>query len=170
MRLTPWDLEIRRFYSGSTSLFNRGYRLCDRKKVTGIETNMSVAKALVSLKDHRYINLETFRRNGQGVRTPVWFAADPSSGQPLKLYVYSTADSGKGKRIRNNPRVRVAPCDMRGRLLEDWVEARAEIVTGDQAQRGSELLERKYFPWKQLLDFFAMFRRKGHIVFVIGPA
>jgi PPOX class probable F420-dependent enzyme len=131
---------------------------------------MSVANALVSLQDHKYISLETFRRSGQGVRTPVWFAADPSSVEPPKLYVYSTADSGKAKRIRNNPRIRIAPCDVRGRLLGDWVDARAEIVTGDQAHRGTELLKKKYFPWKQLLDFLATFRRKGHIVFAVGPA
>ena len=131
--------------------------------------SMSVASTFVGLRDHKYINLETFRKSGQGVRTPVWFAADPSSGRPEKLYVYSTADSGKAKRIRNNPRVRIAPCDMRGRLLGDWVEARAKIVTGDEARHGMGLLKKKYFPWKQLLDFFAMFSRKGHIVFAIDP-
>jgi len=131
--------------------------------------SMSVANAFDGLRDHKYINLQTFRKSGQGVRTPVWFAADRSSGQPPKLYVYSTADSGKAKRIRNNPRVRIAPCDMRGRLLGDWMEARAEMVTGHEAQQGMRLLNKKYFPWKQLLDFFAMFGRKGRIVFAIDP-
>lgn len=131
---------------------------------------MSITNTFAGLKDHKYINLETFRKSGQGVRTPVWFAADPSTGQPPKLYVYSTADSGKAKRIRNNPRVRIAPCDMRGRLLGDWVAARAEIVSGEIAQHGMGLLNKKYFPWKQLLDFFAMFSRKARIVFAIDPA
>lgn len=138
--------------------------------MAGIKVSVNVANRFTGLRDEKYINLETLRKSGQGVRTPVWFAADPSSGQLVKLYVYSTRDSGKGKRIRNNPQVRIAPCDMRGRLLGDWIEARAEIVTGDEAQRGMGLLKKKYFPWKQLLDFFAMFGRKGHIVFAIYPA
>ena len=123
-----------------------------------------------SLQGQKYINLETFRKNGQGVRTPVWFAGDPPQGAPEKLYVYSTADSGKAKRIRNNPKVRVAPSDVRGKLLGDWIEARAEIVTGSEVEHGMQLLNKKYMPWKQLLDFFSFFSRNKRVVFLIRPA
>jgi PPOX class probable F420-dependent enzyme len=123
-----------------------------------------------SLQGRKYLNIETFRKNGQGVRTPVWFAGEPEQGVPEKLYVYSTADSGKAKRIRNNPKVRVAPCDVRGKLLGESVEARAEIVTGAEAEHGMQLLNKKYFPWKQLLGFFALFSRQKRVVFVIRPA
>jgi len=121
----------------------------------------------------KYLNLETFKKNGTGVKTPVWFTADPSASldsNDAKLYVYTIGVSGKVKRIRNNPRVKIAPCDMRGRVLGEWVEARAEIVTGEEDARGTQLLKNKYFPWKQLLDFFAKFRRRDHTVFVLRPA
>ena len=123
-----------------------------------------------SLQGRKYLNIETFRKNGQGVRTPVWFAGEPEDGAPEKLYVYSTADSGKAKRIRNNRRVRVAPSDARGKPLGEWVEARAEIVTGTEAEHGMQLLNKKYFPWKQLLDFFSFFSRNKRVVFQIRPA
>jgi len=123
-----------------------------------------------SLQGRKYVNVETIRKNGQGVRTPVWFAGEPEDGAPEKLYVYSTADSGKAKRIRNNGRARVAPCDVRGKLLGDWAEARAEIVSGEEAEHGMRLLNKKYGPWKQLLDFFSFFSRNKRIVFVIRPA
>ena len=123
-----------------------------------------------SLQGQKYINLETFRKNGQGVRTPVWFAGEPEQGVPEKLYAYSTVDSGKAKRIRNNPRVRVAPCDVRGKLLGEWIEARAEIVTGTEAEQGMKLLNKKYFPWRQILGFFSLFSRHKRVVFVIRPA
>jgi uncharacterized protein len=123
-----------------------------------------------SLQGRKYLNIETFRKNGQGVRTPVWFAGEPEDGAPEKLYVYSTADSGKAKRIRNNARVRIAPSDVRGKLLGEWVEARAEIVTGTEAQHGMQLLNKKYLPWKQLLDFFSFFSRNKRVVFLIRPA
>src|SRR5256885_3354960 len=141
-----------------------------------IEFNMGDA-AFVAFQKHKYLSLETFRKNGVGVRTPVWFAGEASAGAAGSahgvsetLYVYSTADSGKAKRIRNNGRARIAPCDMRGRLLGDWVHARAEIITGAEAKRGMQLLNKKYAPWKQLLDFFASFRKRGRVMFAIRPA
>jgi uncharacterized protein len=130
---------------------------------------METASPFAVFADHKYLSLETFRKNGAGLRTPVWFAGDAPAGAPQKLYVYSEADSGKAKRIRNNPRVRVAPCDVRGKLRGDWAEARAEIVTGTEAEYGLRLLNRKYFPWKQLLAFFSRFSRRGRVVFAIHP-
>jgi uncharacterized protein len=121
---------------------------------------------------HKYLNLETFKKNGEGVKTPVWFAAEPSvslDSSDAKLYVYTIGVSGKVKRIRNNNRVRVAPCNARGGLLGEWVDARAEIVSGAEAEHGMQLLNKKYAPWKQVLDFFASFRRREQIVLSIRP-
>ena len=122
---------------------------------------------------HKYLNLETLKKDGTGVKTPVWFAADSSSSldsNDARLYVYTIGVSGKVKRIRNNPRVKIAPCDMRGKVLGDWVDAQAQIVIGEEDARGVQLLNKKYFPWKQLLDFFAKFRNRQHTVFVLRPA
>ena len=66
--------------------------------------------------------------------------------------------------------MRVAPCNARGGLLGEWVDARAEIVSGAEAEQGMQLLNKKYFPWKQLLDFFALFRKRERTVFAIRPA
>src|SRR5215469_14910488 len=126
-----------------------------------------------SLASHKYLSLETFRKSGQGVRTPIWFAPDPSvslESGAAKLFVYTIGNSGKVKRIRNTGRVRIAPCDMRGRVLGPWMEARAQIVTGSEADLGQRLLKKRYIPWKQLLDFFASFSRREHVVIAILPA
>jgi PPOX class probable F420-dependent enzyme len=130
---------------------------------------MSTGSSFDVFQQDKYLNLESFRKNGQGVRTPVWFACDSVSGPPKALYVYSEADSGKAKRIRRNSRIRIAPCDMRGKLLGDWIEAKAEIVTGEEAGRGMRLLNAKYAPWKKLFDLFSRFKRRGHVVFAIHP-
>ena len=122
---------------------------------------------------HKYLNLETFKKSGEGVKTPVWFAADPSASldsNDAKLYVYTIGVSGKVKRVRNNPRVKIAPCDMRGKVFGEWMNAHAEIVTGPEAEHGMRLLNKKYVPWKQLLNFFAMFRQRERTIFVIRPA
>jgi uncharacterized protein len=126
-----------------------------------------------ALAGQKYLNLETFKKNGDGVKTPVWFAAELSAkldSNEAKLYVYTIGATGKMKRIRNNPRVSVAPCDMRGRVKAAWVPARAEILTGAEAEHGMNLLNKKYAPWKQLLDFFAKFRKRERTVFVLRPA
>jgi PPOX class probable F420-dependent enzyme len=129
---------------------------------------------LSALLDYKkYLNLETYRRNGAGVRTPVWFAAGPKdysrAGFP-KFYVYTIADSGKAKRVRRSSVVRIAPCDMRGKVTGPWTNALAEVVTGEEFELGMRLLDRKYFPWKQILNLSAMlFRRRERVVLAIRP-
>jgi PPOX class probable F420-dependent enzyme len=128
--------------------------------------------AFAPFREQKYLSLETFKRNGDGVKTPVWFAVDPRtdlSGDGARLYVYTIGNTGKVKRIRNNPRVKIAPCTMRGELLGKWCDAIAEIVTGEEATYGMRLLNQKYFPWKQLLGFFALFSRRERIVMAIRP-
>src|SRR5436853_3292819 len=87
----------------------------------------------------KYLSVESYRKNGAAVATPVWFADDRGV-----LYIYSLADAWKVKRIRNNPRVRVAACDIRGRLIGEWVEARARIAGAAEAEKAHSLLDRKY--------------------------
>jgi len=114
--------------------------------------------ALAQFASAKYISLETFRKTGVGVRTPVWFAPDPAA--PQVFYVYSEADAGKVKRIRNNAHVRVAPCDMRGNLRGAWVDGQARLIDGAEADKGQELLIRKYGWMKRIGDFFS--RLMGH--------
>jgi PPOX class probable F420-dependent enzyme len=83
------------------------------------------------------------------VPTPVWFVQDGEI-----LYVRTGAVSGKIKRIRNNRQVRVAPCDMRGSLKGEWVEAQAELIEADVARRVNGLLDKKYGLMKKLFEWF----------------
>ena len=98
------------------------------------------------LQDQKYISLATLRRNGQEVWTPVWFAEHAG-----RLYVMTRSDSGKYKRIRNHPQVRIAPCTVRGKVTGAWIEGQARIL--DRAQEGiaRQALAQKYFlmrfPW-----------------------
>lgn len=100
---------------------------------------------------HQYLNLETFRRSGIGVRTPVWFAEDEG-----RLFVRTQAASGKVKRIRNQGRVRIAPSDAQGRPKGDWIEAHAQLAPPDQADLARRLFLKKY--GLQLRGFEAMMR------------
>jgi hypothetical protein len=128
---------------------------------------MSETQPFAIFAAEKYLSLETVRKNGDAVRTPVWFAGEPPVGTPATIYFYTVGNTGKVKRIRNNPQVRIAPCDMRGKVKGSWVEARVEILSGDPADRGMKLLNRKYMPWKQLLGFFAMFSRHERVVLAL---
>jgi PPOX class probable F420-dependent enzyme len=133
---------------------------------------MSDANYFGALVKQSYLSLETFRKNGEGVRTPVWFAADPTTdirSRGAKLYIYTIENTGKVKRVRNNPRVRIVPCNRTGGLQGDWIDANARIVEGAEAARGLKLLTQKYF-LKRIFDLFAMFRRAKRDVLVITPA
>ena len=125
------------------------------------------------LAGQKYLNLETFKKNGTGVKTPVWFAAEPGddlSSASARLYVYTIENTGKVKRLRNNGKVRLAPCDARGKVLGEWVDARAELISGAELAHADAVLNKKYFPLKQIMNFFASFRRQGRAYFVIRPA
>jgi len=127
-----------------------------------------MAQPFAAFEGARYLNLETYRRDGRGVRTPLWFANGPGS-DPV-LYVYSLTRSGKAKRLRRSPDVRIAPCEARGRVTGDWVAARARIVAGAEHDLGMRLLDRKYWPWKALLNASVLFfRRHERIVIAIRP-
>ena len=73
-------------------------------------------------ENQQYLNIETFRTNGQGVKTPVWFAQDGGT-----LLIWTQADSGKAKRIRRDGKVRIAPSTASGEPVGEWVNAKADV-------------------------------------------
>jgi hypothetical protein len=119
-------------------------------------------KKLEQFAEKQFLNLETFRKSGVGVPTPVWFAERNGN-----LYVRTIDNSGKVKRIRNNGRVRVAPCDARGMLEGEWVEAQARLVEGEIASIANALLDKKYGFQKKMFDLIASLRKNKHAIIEI---
>jgi PPOX class probable F420-dependent enzyme len=89
------------------------------------------------LEGHRYARLTTFRRNGYPVSTPVWFALVGD-----RIYVFTDLESGKVKRIRNDPRVTLSPSDFRGRSKGDSVRVTARVMDGGEV--ADRALREKY--------------------------
>ncbi|MFJ8297496.1 PPOX class F420-dependent oxidoreductase [Streptomyces sp. NPDC094447] len=110
------------------------------------------------LRRGRYVSLTTYRRNGTGVATPVWYAVEGD-----ELYVWTRSDSWKVKRLRNDPRVEVALCDLRGNIAEGTARFPGEgrLVTGEELRRIRGLLSRKYTWQYWLTDVPAMIARRG---------
>ena len=112
----------------------------------------------VALDRHRYLSLATFRRSGAAVATPVWFAASAN-----RLYVFTSGDSGKVKRLRHSARARVAPCDARGRVSGAWREASARLVDDERSIRQARAALHAKYGWQLvLLDFGARLTGRLH--------
>ena len=90
--------------------------------------------------DGKYLSITSFRRDGTGATTPVWFVEDDDG----TLLVDTGRDSYKVKRIRRDPRVTVALCSARGKLRTRPVEARAEALPDSEVARVKALIARKY--------------------------
>lgn len=108
-----------------------------------------------ALRQARYINLTTFRKDGRAVGTAVWAA---SLGG--KLYLYTSANAGKVKRIRATSKVRVAPSDYRGRPVGDWSEGQGRIVSEPAiAQAFNAAMAKKYGLQHYMVRFLSWITR-----------
>ncbi|MGZ4518116.1 MAG: PPOX class F420-dependent oxidoreductase [Mycobacteriaceae bacterium] len=94
---------------------------------------------LDSLGSAQYVLLTTFRKDGTAVGTPLWVARGGS-----ELLVWTVSDSWKVKRIRRNPEVLVAPCDMRGRIKGDSVEGTARVLDLEATEQARAAIAKKY--------------------------
>ena len=86
--------------------------------------------------DSGYILLVTFKRDGTPVPTPVLFTRDDEG----KVYVRGEARKAKMHRIRNNPHVRLARCNPRGKPTGPVYEGRARILPPEEEERAHGLL------------------------------
>jgi uncharacterized protein len=108
----------------------------------------------------RYLSVTSFKRDGTGVATPVWFVADGA-----RLLALTDLNSAKVRRMRRDPRVRVAPCRADGRLRGEPVPARVEVLTGtDDLDAVQRLLKARYkLSYRAVMLIYRLGRRlRGH--------
>ena len=113
--------------------------------------------SLADLGKEKYVSLETFRKNGQGVKTPVWVI-----GKDGQLYVWTQADSWKVKRIRQNGQVKVAKSDGRGNVEGEWISAQAHVLDDPADEKKMrQQLAAKYGLFFRLFQLMGRFRTGG---------
>ena len=129
-----------------------------------VEEEREVPHPFERLEGHSYINLTTFRKSGEPVSTPIWFALHEG-----RLHATTEPDSGKMKRIRNNPNVLLAPCNAWGREKGPRVEGLARSVEDEPTEEAEATLYQKY---RLGLGLFNLFGRQdiGKVVLEIRPA
>lgn len=96
-------------------------------------------KNLTQLKMGSHISIKTFRKNGEGAATPVWFLEDKD-----KFYICTGGATYKVKRIRNNPEVQIAASDASGNLKGEYFEGKARILARDEVDPIYTLFRKKY--------------------------
>src|SRR5437868_266836 len=107
------------------------------------------------ISGQRYISLATFRKTGTPVHTPVWFGEENGH-----LYVMTSAKTGKSKRIRNNPSVKIAPSTIRGKITGSEFSATARFLKPAEFDRARQLIRAKYwlaripFLWRNTDTYF----------------
>lgn len=123
--------------------------------------------SILPLGRQTYLNLRTFRKNGEPVDTPLWVAAEDDI-----LYLYTQKASGKVKCIRNNPSVEVAPCNARGQIKGEWLPATATVdETPETLQKVIALLREKYgIQFKLTMWWLGEKAYKGRSVVVVRDA
>lgn len=94
-----------------------------------------------ALSGRKYISLETFKKSGAGVKTPVWFARDGD-----RLIIYTKKSAWKVKRLRRNPDCLLAACNVSGaKILGPWLEGTCTRLEGPDAEgEALALLKKKY--------------------------
>ena len=89
--------------------------------------------------DQKYVNLETYKKDGTPVRTPVWFMIDGDI-----VYVVTREKTGKVKRLKNNQNIRIVPCSFKGKPESEWIKGIAQKVAGEEAEKAIKLRKKKY--------------------------
>ena len=89
--------------------------------------------------DQKYINLETYKKDGTPIRTPVWFMIDNEV-----IYIITREKTGKVKRLKNNQNIRIVPCSFKGESKNEWINGVAQKITGNNAERAIKLRKKKY--------------------------
>jgi len=95
-----------------------------------------------ALAAEKFVSLMTYKKDGAAVATPMWIGHDGDH-----LFVWTPVDSWKAKRVRNDPRVALAPCSRSGKVREGAtsVGGVAEVITDPATvQRLAGLIRRKY--------------------------
>ena len=104
----------------------------------------------------RYLSVTSFKRDGTGVATPVWFISDGE-----RLFAFTDLHSPKVRRIHRNPHVLIASCRVDGKLRRDPVSAHAEVLTAevDFERVQALLLDRYKISYRVVMLFYRLGRR-----------
>lgn len=105
---------------------------------------------------HKCISLETYRKDNQPVKTPVWFVIKNNL-----VYVVTRSKTGKVKRLENNLQVKIAPCTFKGKVTGKWISGTVKILDENETQEIVKIRDKKYGFMSKVAKFFS--KNKGEL-------
>ena len=121
------------------------------------------------LEGGSYLSFATRKKSGDMVATPVWFA--PLDGA---YYLFSAADAGKVKRLKNFSTSRVAACTVSGKLTGEWLDTEAELLEGEDEALALKALHAKYGWQMKITDLMSKlsgkYNKRRYIRVRLAPA
>ncbi len=112
---------------------------------------------LEELESEKCISLETYRKNNESVKTPVWFVTKDDL-----IYVVTRDQTGKAKRLRNNQQVKIATCNFKGKVSGEWVLGTAKILSEDETKEVVMWRDKKYGFMAKIAKFLS--KSKGELL------
>jgi len=112
---------------------------------------------LKKIESEKYISLETYRKNNQPVRTPVWFVIKDDL-----IYVVTRDQTGKVKRLRNNLQVKFALCTIKGKVTGEWISGTAKILAEEETKDAVKWRDKKYGFMAKIAKFLS--KGKGELL------
>ena len=112
--------------------------------------------------DKKYINLQTFKKNGEIVSTPVWFVLKNN-----EIFFRSDGNSGKVKRIRNNNNIKASICDIRGNIKGQTYTGIANFQDKSRFNEINSLFDKKYSLLSPILKIVYKLRKINLVILSI---
>lgn len=112
---------------------------------------------LEEINSEKCISLETYRKNNQPIRTPVWFVIKKDL-----IYIVTRDQTGKVKRLRNNQKIKIAKCTFKGKVIGNWMDGTARTLTDAETKEVEKWRDKKYGFMSKIAKFFS--KNKGKIV------
>ncbi len=112
---------------------------------------------LEEIESEKCISLETYRKNNEPVKTPVWFVIKNDL-----IYVVTRDQTGKVKRLRNNQQVKIATCNFKGKIKGQWISGTAKILSEEETKEVVKWRNKKYGFMAKIAKFLS--KGKGELL------
>jgi PPOX class probable F420-dependent enzyme len=126
------------------------YRVLDRlrhRESFRVGRAAGTARDFAALRGAHYALVVTFKRSGEAVPTPVLFGVDGD-----RLFFRTEPDVAKVRRLRNDSRVRVGPCNWRARPTGPMTDGTARILPAAEADAAYATMRANYTPLQRVYE------------------
>jgi PPOX class probable F420-dependent enzyme len=113
----------------------------------------------MGLADEKYISVTTYRKSGETVTTPTWIVPLDAD----RIGFWTSSRSGKAKRLRNDPRLTIRPCDQRGRVADGAASYEGTVRIVDSGAEFDAIQSKVRAKYGFMVPISRFFNTLGHV-------